>query len=239
MFTWIDKPKEFLSWADKSPGLIDFALTTLRPFTADENFKQTSKVLSRNDGDGGLGVKYLEPKEGGRKRKDGKDVKWVVTRPEFSDATETPSQEYFPTTRTDAPFFCHDLTPRFIRVPFDEDEITHHSCGATGIAAVEVLVPPEKLTAYSTLYASITGVAPKQITQGDKKGVEFALTTPTSQGGGPVVRVRVPTSDVDKSWLKERGVGIRAVQLSVKGKKKHGEKQLGDDAMASTFSLVW
>ena len=198
-----------------------------------------SKSLENEDGDGGLGVKYLEPKAGGRKRKDGQEVKWEVTRPEFSQASQTPSSESYPTTRIDAPFFCHDKTARIVRVPFDEEDITHHPCGASGIAAVEVLVPSRKLTAYSTLYSSITGVGPLQIAEGEKKGVEFPLTTITSQGGGPLIRVRVPTSDADKSWLKNRGIGIRELQLSRPGKGGHGEQRLGGDETASTISLVW
>ena len=124
-------------------------------------------------------------------------------------------------------------------MPFDDDEITNHPCEAAGVAGVDVIVPAEKLTAYSTLYGSITGVAPQQITKDNKKGVEFPLTTPTSQGGGPVIRVRVPTSESDKTWLKKRGIGIREIQLKVQGKKGHGQKQLGDNVVASTVGLVW
>lgn len=158
-------------WADKSPGLIDFGLTTLRPFNATANFDQVSKNLGPvRGGDAGLGVKYLPPKAGGRKRTDGQDVKWEVTRPEYRQAEATPSADMYPTKRIDAPFFAHDVTPRVVRVPWDEDELTKHSCGASGIAAVEVLVPSDRLTAYSTLYSSITGSSPQQINDKVKKG---------------------------------------------------------------------
>ena len=239
LFNWIQKPVEFTDWAEKSPGLIDFALTTLRPFNAASNFEQISKNLGFRGGGAGLGVQYSAPKAGGRKRKDGKDVKWEVTRPQYTDAENTPSSEYFPTKRIDVPFFCHDLTPRVVRVPWDEEELTRHPSGASGIAAVEVLVPPEKLTAYSTVYSSITGSSPNQINDKDKKGVSFDLVLPTSQATGPIIKLRVPTSDADRAWLKERGVGIREIQVSVQGRKDHGVKQLAGDGIGSTISLLW
>lgn len=145
----------------------------------------------------------------------------------------------YPTKRIDAPFFCHDVTPRIVRVPWDEEDITQHPSGASGIAAVEVLVPPEKLTAYSTLYSSISGSSPEQLKDKSKKGVSFDLAIPTSQARGPVIKVRVPTSEEDHAWLRERGVGIREIQLSVKGRKDHGEEQLASDGVGSTVGLVW
>ena len=214
-------------------------MTTLRPFTAASNFEQLSRNLELRGGDEGLGVKYLPPKAGGRKRKDGKDVKWEVTRPEYSDAVNTPNADMFPTKRIDVPFFCHDVSPRVVRVPWDDENLTRHPSGAAGIAAVEVLVPPGNLTAYSTLYSSITGSSPQQLNDTTKKGVSLDLAVPTSQARGPLIKVRVPTSTEDKAWLKERGVGIRSIQISVQGRKGHGEKQLSSDGIGSTVSLVW
>jgi hypothetical protein len=239
LFTWISKPTEFTSWADKPPGLIDFALTTLRPFNAEKNHTTVQRNLKNAEGDGELGVRYKDPLAGGRKRQDGEEVRWEVTRPEYSSAANTPAGEYFPTGRIDTPFFCHDLTPRVVRVPFDDDALTKHKCKALGIAGVDVIVPADKLSAYSTLYASITGDAPHQIDDKEKKGVYFKLTTPTSQGSGPVIRVRIPTSAEDEKWLVERGAGIREIQLSIGGRKDHGEERLRTDGLGSTVSLSW
>ena len=240
LFTWINKDHPMhTDWLDKPSGLIDFALTTLRPFNSAENYRHLEMRLGENEGDGKLGVKYAAPKAGGRKRKDGQDVKWEITRPTYSNAAETPSSEAYPTARVDAPFFCHDVTARIVRVPWDDEEITKHPCKATGIAAVDVLVPPEKLSAYSELYGSITGVAPDQITESTKKGVSFKLTTPTSQGSGPVIRVRVPTSDTDREWLKARGVGIRSIDLAVSGPQGHGQTALGSEGIGASINLVW
>jgi hypothetical protein len=215
-------------------------LTTLRPFTAKVNYDHISRRLEHEDGDADLGVRYIAPRAGARKRQDGVEVKWEVSRPQFAEAKATPPSELFPTTRIDAPFFCHDVTARSIRVQFDEDDLITHPCKAHGIAGVDVLVPPDKLTAYTTLYSSLTGVAPDQITNGSgKKGCTFKLTTPTSQGAGPVIRVRVPTSDADQEWLRTRGIGIREIQLSISGRKNHGEEKLAPEGLGSTISLVW
>ncbi|KAI9872100.1 MAG: hypothetical protein M1823_008261, partial [Watsoniomyces obsoletus] len=181
---------------------------------------------------------YVPPKAGGRKRKDGADVKWEVTRPEYHNAENTPSAEMYPSKRIDVPFFCHDVTPRVVRVPWDEEDLTKHPSGASGVAAVEVLVPPEKLTAYSMLYSSITGSSPQQLNDNKKKGVSFGLVTPTSQARGPVIKLRVPTSDEDRSWLKDRGIGIREIQISVKGRKGHGEERLASHGIGSSISLT-
>lgn len=241
LFTWVnhDEPIE-ASWLDKPTGLIDYGLTTLRPYTAAVNYNHISRRLEREDGDAGLGIKYDAPRAGARKRQDGVEVKWEVTRPRFSTSVTTPSADLFPTSRLDAPFFAHDVTARVIRVPFDEDDLISHPSKATGIAGVDVLVPPDSLTAYTTLYSSLTGVAPDQITDGSgKKGCTFKLTTPTSQGEGPVIRVRVPTSDQDDEWLRSRGIGIREIQLSVTGRKGHGVEPLAQDGLGATISLVW
>ncbi|KPI38611.1 uncharacterized protein AB675_4295 [Cyphellophora attinorum] len=240
LFTWINKDRPMHnSWLDKPSGLIDFALTTLRPFNSSENHRHLDMRLREEAGDSKLGVKYTKPQAGGRKRKDGLDVKWEITRPEYSNAAETPGDAAYPTTRIDAPFFCHDVTARIVRVPFDDDTLTKHPCKATGIAAVDVLVPPEKLSAYAALYSSITGASPDQITDGGNKGVTFKLTTPTSQGAGPLIRVRVPSSDHDHDWLRTRGIGIRSIDISVDGRKGHGRKTLAADGIGSTIAIVW
>jgi hypothetical protein len=133
------------------------------------------------------------------------------------------------------------VTARVVRVPFDDDHKTSHPCKATGIAAVDVLVPAEYLTAYSTLYSNLTGVAPDQIAENPKgyKGVSFKLTKPISQGAGPVIRVRVPTSEEDRSWLSTRGIGIRGFHLLVAGRKGSGEEKLANDGPGASISLVW
>ncbi|RMD43580.1 hypothetical protein DV735_g1580, partial [Chaetothyriales sp. CBS 134920] len=238
LFSWVSKPVDFAHWADKPPGLIDFALTTLRPFDAQKTYTAVQANLSRSGGDGGLGVRLSEPVNGGRETPDGREVRWQTTRAEYSQGKNTPPADYFPTGRIDTPFFCHDLTPRVVRVPFDNEDFTTHPSKAQGLAGVDVLVPADKLTHYSDLYSSFVGEAPQPLDHSTKKGVLFKLTTPTSQGSGPVITVRVPTSEEDEQWIKERGVGIREIQLSVGGQTGHGEKRLGDGTASTVTSTM-
>jgi hypothetical protein len=209
------------------------ALTTLRPLNSSLNHSTITKNLTRNPT--GLGITYAPPTPGGRTRKDGKEVKWEITRPMYSTEANTPSPEekYFPTGRIDVPFFCHDVTPRILRVPWDDEILTQHKAGVTGIKTVEFMVPGDKLTPYSEAFASITGSGPQQISDGKGKGVYFELVTPTSQAKGPRIVVRVAEGEEDEKWLAERGLGIRKVILGIEGRKGHGEEDLGQ------MSLVW
>ncbi|RMZ76925.1 hypothetical protein DV737_g4623, partial [Chaetothyriales sp. CBS 132003] len=239
LFTWISTPVEFNNWVDKPPGLIDFALTTLRPFNAQKTYQVVQANLSRPGGDGDLGVSLAQPLAGGRKTPDGQEVRWETTRAVYTEGKNTPPADLFPTGRIDTPFFCHDLTPRIVRVPFDNQEITTHPSKAEGIAGVDVLVPNDKLSHYSALYSSFTGEAPQQIDHSTKKGVFYKLTTPTSQGSGPVINVRVPTSEADEKWLKERGnrVGTPSTQSSPNSSESD-DWDLGEELEAEQFGGV-
>ena len=92
---------------------------------------------------------YKAPLSGGRRRRDGQDVRWHVTKPLVVDddapSVPKPAVRYFPTGRLDTPFFCHNITDRSLRIPFAEQEISGtHPCAAKGLLAVEVLVPEEE-----------------------------------------------------------------------------------------------
>ncbi|OAP57976.1 hypothetical protein AYL99_07066 [Fonsecaea erecta] len=270
LINWITEPKEFFDWAQKSPGLIDFALTTPSSAhdTVDEVMRRLeSKPQSRQSesstsddlseagadaGDGGLGVRFRPPLAGGRKRKDGQDVKWHVTKPLLDDSAENvpkPLEKYFPTGRLDTPFFCHDVTDRNLRVPYTEKEISDtHPCGARGIVSVEVLVPEEKIESYIRLYTSVLGVKPK--VQGGYRyrpntSVSFLLSTPNPDEeamkrlkGRVGVVIRAPRDQDDEAWLKERGVGIREVRLFAEAKSEDEVDEMALDSEGIGASLV-
>ncbi|GAA5841065.1 hypothetical protein JCM9279_000528 [Rhodotorula babjevae] len=86
---------------------------------------------------------YDPPCAGGRTRPDGAAVEWLVTFP--SHAFE----------RGAVPFWCHDVTPRALRVPVDDEDKAAHPCGAVGVRRLEVRVPQrawdEALKAYEDL----------------------------------------------------------------------------------------
>lgn len=79
---------------------------------------------------------HAQPNRGGRKRADGVDVAWAVTFP----TGENGGQE----ARGRIPFFCHDVTPREVRVPLSAEK-TAHPCGAVGVQELTVVVKDQNL----------------------------------------------------------------------------------------------
>ncbi|EXJ94995.1 hypothetical protein A1O1_00113 [Capronia coronata CBS 617.96] len=265
LLNWIAEPKEFFDWAGKPPGLIDFALTT--PQSAQETHaavtkrlqsKSSSSSAPTDPGDGGLGVHFKQPLFGGRRRKDGKQVEWYVTKPMFdTDAPNVPKpiDQFFPTGRLDVPFFCHDVTDRLLRVPYkapSDMSVSAHPCGARGISSVEVLVPEAKFDSYVALYTAITGARPVVQEQNEDgteltgKSAVFKLSLPN--GGEESVRdlkgkvgieLRTPRDSEDEAWLTRRGVGIRAVRLFVEDEVHDaGERPLDSDGIGASLLLV-
>ena len=83
------------------------------------------------------GLELDGPKEGGRARPDGQQVKWQAAR-----------QKTF-----DLPFLCGDVTPRALRVP--EGEARSHANGVRGIARVTVDVHDPEVS--KERYAALLG----------------------------------------------------------------------------------
>lgn len=224
LFNWFDEPphpedekQPMRVWGQKQPGLIDFALTSTG--SPEEYVDALNQKLEGND----LGVSYQQPVPGGRKRADGLDVKWKVSRPKFQTASHTPSNEFFPGGRLDAPFFCHDVTQRHIRVQFDNEKATAHPCGATGICEVHVLVPQGELQDYVSLYGAICN--------GEDDGADISIGTTVSGDSASRLVVRTPE---DMSTIRERGVGISDIVISTG--QGSGKRRLGDQTIAAT---VW
>ena len=150
LFCWIDTPREFHAWTKRSPGLIAFAFTSLPPSTAQSLHNDVVSRLRRSQSIKELGISYTPPEAGGRSRPDGVQVKWELSRPVFPMSVNS----------TDFPFFCHDVTPRTIRIPFDDNK-TEYPCGAVGISTVEVLVPPSSADKFAETYGLILDVPPR------------------------------------------------------------------------------
>ncbi|RVX70576.1 hypothetical protein B0A52_05227 [Exophiala mesophila] len=233
LINWITKPSEFFDWAGKPPGLLDFALTSAQA-SAHETYQavlerlaaSTEKTTSdaqgaADDSSEDLGISYKTPLAGGRKRKDGKEVSWFVTKPLFNleaRGVPSPAQSYFPNGRLDAPFFCHDVSDRDLRVPYQEGDVTKHPCGALGVLSVRVVVPQAKLDAYGKVYAAVTGVQPqKDPTTGSLRfGLGAVDSTPLKPIQSKVdIEVAPIANPADENWVKERGLGIREVRLWV------------------------
>ncbi|KAH7083144.1 glyoxalase-like domain-containing protein, partial [Paraphoma chrysanthemicola] len=92
---------------------------------------------------------HAEPQHGGRKRADGVDVKWAVTFPKGDIGGQS--------VRGRIPFFCHDVTPRDVRVPLSTERTTH-PCGAQGVAQITIIVKDQNLLQQTKqVYTSILG----------------------------------------------------------------------------------
>lgn len=166
-------------------------------------------ALENKPGDGKVGLTYSPPQDGGRKNVEGVDIRWKIVKAQYSQKASTPPDEFYPRGRTDAPFFCHDLTPRKRRVTFDLPSVTQHPSGVTGIERIEVLVPKDGLRSYTDLYTSIVGASPQQ----HEGGVEFQLAAPGVEGFSGTLRVRVAETAADEQFLREKGVGISFLVL--------------------------
>ncbi|PWY94966.1 hypothetical protein BO94DRAFT_581312 [Aspergillus sclerotioniger CBS 115572] len=197
---WIKKPAD---WRDR-PG--DFALTSLAPISAEDNHDRIVKALDTISEDS-LGVTYSQPIDGGRQTPTGNILRWKILKALYPE-TSTPG-EFHPRGRTDAPFFCHDVTDRVLRVPYNLPSVVEHPSGATGIAGIEVLVPKDKLQSYITLYTCIVGEFPR-LSEGEDQA-EFKLNAPGTLDESGVIRIRAATSENDERFLREKGIGISSL----------------------------
>ncbi|KAL6237144.1 hypothetical protein BDW75DRAFT_249411 [Aspergillus navahoensis] len=204
LYNWITKPDD---WRKRLPG--DFALTALEPISAEASRDRIVNALASEPGDGGIGVTYLPPQEGGRKNTEGVDICWKIVKAGYTQGESTPRDEFYPRGRTDAPFFCHDLTPRKRRVTFDLPSVTQHPSGVTGIDRIEVLVPRDKFRAYTALYTSIVGASPQ-----DYEGrAQFKVSAPGIPSFSVSLYIRPAETEADEQFLRRKGVGISSLVL--------------------------
>jgi hypothetical protein len=179
--------KEGHWWGRKPPGtIVDWALTS-------KDVKDIERLA-----DVGL---YDSPRAGGRKRPDGKNVEWFVTFPRAG------------TERGSVPFFCHDVTPRELRVPA---ELTGHPSNVTGVRHLVVVAAKEKISGIAEAYTAILGQPLEQ------DGKAWRLKEPkdltdaeniTSEG--PVIELREASSEEELQLVKENGgiAGIKEITL--------------------------
>ena len=158
------------------------------------------------------------------------EVKWQSSRPVSSRSANC----------TDFPFFCHDVTTRHVRVPFDDDQKTKHPCGAVGVSLVEVLVPRSTFEEITEQYGLVLGVSPRTHDEHDNgRRSDFQLGLPVQGHAPSTVSLRSEQYEKDRDCLRDRGAGIYGLVLSVAGRESHGEESLGSEGIASTISLKW
>ncbi|PWY86934.1 hypothetical protein BO70DRAFT_214020 [Aspergillus heteromorphus CBS 117.55] len=205
LLNWIKRPD---NWRDR-PG--DFALTTLKPITAEDNRDRIVRALDSISDEGSLGITYSQPIEGGRKTLQGDNVRWKILKAIYTDTMSAAPERYHPRGRTDAPFFCHDVTDRIFRVPYNLPSVVNHPSGATGISGIEVLVPKNKLQSYITLYTGIVGSSPQLSETNGESRAEFELRAPGSLDSRGIIRIRAAKSEEDERYLQVKGVGISSL----------------------------
>lgn len=199
------------------------------PTTAQSLHKDIVSRLGKEQSGDGSDIGYTPPEAGSRSRLDAVQVRWESSRPVSS---KSPKCAGFP-------FFCHDVTPRDVRVPFDDKKKTTHQCGAVGISGVEVIVPKLRFDKYAALYGQILGASPGVDEHGQAKRLEFQIGSPVQDFGPSKICLHSEQDDTDQDWLRDHGPGIRRLLLSVAGREGHGEEILGSERIASKISLKW
>lgn len=81
LFCWISTPREYNAWANKAPGVLDFALASMPPSTANSLHNDIVSRLGEKQSSDKYGLNYTLPKSGSRSRRDGVQVKWESSRP--------------------------------------------------------------------------------------------------------------------------------------------------------------
>ncbi|CAO2655588.1 Nn.00g043910.m01.CDS01 [Neocucurbitaria sp. VM-36] len=172
---------------------------------------------------------HAEPVHGGRKRADGVDVKWAVTFPKGEMGGQG--------VRGRVPFFCHDVTPRGVRVAIDGEKTTH-ACGALGVRGITVVVKDQGLLDETRRsYASILG--DEGMVRDD--GVEFRagrVIDVEGLDGGAKIILRLPKSDEESKQVEKLGFWYGDVVLGAKarpgktaGTKKRLDSSEGEDSV--------
>ena len=241
LFNWIEPPREPNAWADSSPGLIDCALTTLHPSTAESVYEEVAARLQSLNVTPSLSVKYEQPEAGGRIRKDGVQVKWKLSRPipasEASSSTDAVSRSGH---RKDLPFFTHDVTDRNVRIPFDDESKTTHPCGAVGISTVDISFPEAQYLEYVKLYKTLLGISAKPLNEpSNVNSHEFKVESPVPGSKPSRIVLHSIHHQAGTSEQKVPGIGICGLRLALENRQGHGAQALGSDGIASTLSLEW
>ncbi|KAI0887032.1 glyoxalase-like domain-containing protein [Annulohypoxylon maeteangense] len=133
-------------WGSKKEGtVVDWAVTL--PSTAEDEAEREQEGAGKGDGrelrleklfrevqrkvrEQNTGIVYGDLRRGGRTKPDGAILKWSVAFAKREDGE--------PLELGTVPFWCLDVTPRHLRVPFEEPGNAKHPSGVVGVAKVEV-----------------------------------------------------------------------------------------------------
>ncbi|KAF2262007.1 hypothetical protein CC78DRAFT_535243 [Lojkania enalia] len=169
--------------------------------------------------------RYQQPINGARMRPDGQEVKWSVTFPKGEDGGQS--------VRGKVPFFCHDITPRTLRVPLDAEKTAHPS-GVLGVLEICVLVKDKQaLDTLVSQYTPIFGGA-RDLDTGNSEveGKGFnAGRVVSAEGLGieyyPSINIYTPRDEDEKTRVREKGYWFGNVVLAarIKEAKSKGQRE--------------
>lgn len=202
-----DNPKnrEEHRWGNCKPGIIDYALTTKNDPECHWEALQTR--LSKLDKSVTSKYDYSPPIAGGRRQRDGTEVKWEVTPPRGVNPGVLP-------------FFCHDVTPRNHRVPLSEEACTH-PCGAYGLYSMTAGV--SDVVGLKQVYSAVLG-NPPGCPPAFEEGASFAFgTVNTTEGpGDPRIHLHPGRDDEQHLAIGKDGVVFDNMTLGAISKEKSG-----------------
>ncbi|KAI8958094.1 glyoxalase-like domain-containing protein [Daldinia sp. FL1419] len=135
-------------WGNKKEGtVVDWAVTLPPPSDHEEGEEkfleqeQKFREVQKKVREANAGIVYGDLRRGGRTRPDGEVLKWAVAFPRHDD--EAGGDPVKPGT---VPFWCLDVTPRNLRVPYTDPGVTKHPIGAVGVAKIKVTSKDPKTT---------------------------------------------------------------------------------------------
>ncbi|KAF2494827.1 hypothetical protein BU16DRAFT_527805 [Lophium mytilinum] len=184
-------------WGDKQTGIADLAFTT--EGAAGLCIDNVAERLTKSNAEGGLPVVYQQPQHGARNRPDGTRVEWEVTFPAGTGSK-----------RGLVPFFCHDVTPRDLRVPLREASARHPS-GAHGVKSLTIMVPGEKVAALAKTWEAILDAK----NEGTEKEARFTVGSvhEVEDTPDPVIIIKAPEEEWQKERVKEMGFLIGELKV--------------------------
>ncbi|KAG8217091.1 hypothetical protein J3R82DRAFT_5118 [Butyriboletus roseoflavus] len=201
-------------WAHKDPGWIDFA------FLGSSTTSIARLINARAERDGS-GVRYTPETHGGRTRRDGRVLRWVIS------ATEDDRLRGF------LPFFCGDVTPREWRVPVEPPSNAVHPSGVQGIAYVRLLAEQESLADVSAQLTSVVGEPPRSNTMRSDYAWTLEVPSGTSSAQRPRLILSAPKNDEERGHLATNGSGIFEVGFSV------GQDGVERESRTPYGKIVW
>ena len=237
LFSWTGTPPITNFWADRSHGLIDFALTIPPPSNSEVLHQEIEARCQQNNKSRDVDFGYGAPEPGGRTRKDGVAIKWTLLKPVPSSGNSaTDNRISLSGHRKDLPFFCLDITARHARVPFDDPQLVTHPCGATGIAAIEVSCPTAQYESCVMNYETLLGL--KGRADSDGPSHEFPLA-PIVKGSKPSkIQLSADQQPGPNHEQSQRIPGITGIHLHKGDSDGLGRKALSPEDAVAKVDLV-